>query len=264
MPDLLFSPELNRLVAGQPYTLDGVGMSGSAVLLFDDKVLKIRPAEAETRTEAAVMRWLSGRLPVPRCLYHGEADGTDYLLMSRVPGRMACEPEYLAHPQQLVQTLANSLRQLWQADSSGCPVRWDLDAKLAAAAQRVEQGLVDVEDAEPETFGPGGFADPRQLLQWLQTHRPTEELVLSHGDFCLPNVFLADGQLSGLIDLGRTGLADRWQDIALCWRSLKHNYDGRYGGQTYSNFDPDCLFDALGIRPDREKLRYYLLLDELF
>ena len=84
--------------------------------------------------------------------------------------------------------------------------------------------------------------------------------MLSHGDFCLPNVFVESQQLSGLIDLGRTGVADRWQDIALCWRSLKHNYSGK----VYENFDPDCLFDALGIVPDREKLNYYILLDELF
>ena len=28
--------------------------------------------------------------------------------------------------------------------------------------------------------------------------------------------------------------------------------------------DPDMLSDALGIEPDRENLRYYILLDELF
>ena len=30
------------------------------------------------------------------------------------------------------------------------------------------------------------------------------------------------------------------------------------------DFDPELLFKALGIEPDREKLRYYTLLDELF
>ena len=29
-------------------------------------------------------------------------------------------------------------------------------------------------------------------------------------------------------------------------------------------FDPDGLFDALGLKPDKERLRWYLLLDELF
>lgn len=102
------------------------------------------------------------------------------------------------------------------------------------------------------------------LLSWLEANRPEEELVLSHGDFCLPNIFLEKEKLSGFIDLGRMGLADKWQDIALCYRSLKHNFEGYYGGKVYEGFDPDILFEALGIEPDWQKLNYYILLDELF
>ena len=87
---------------------------------------------------------------------------------------------------------------------------------------------------------------------------------LIHGDFCLPNIFFQGDCLSGMIDLGRAGLADRWQDIALCYRSLKHNYSGKYGGKVYDNYNPDLFFDALGVEPDWEKLKYYILLDELF
>ena len=41
------------------------------------------------------------------------------------------------------------------------------------------------------------------------------------------------------------------------------------GKRYFSNYDdgkadPDMLFDALGIEPDRKKLRFYALLDELF
>ena len=64
--------------------------------------------------------------------------------------------------------------------------------------------------------------------------------------------------------LGDTGIGDKWRDIALCYRSLKHNFDGSYGGKVYPDFDPDMLFEALEIEPDWEKLRYYILLDELF
>lgn len=39
---------------------------------------------------------------------------------------------------------------------------------------------------------------------------------------------------------------------------------GHFGGKVYPDFDPDMLFDALGIEPKPEKLRYYTLLDELF
>ncbi len=70
--------------------------------------------------------------------------------------------------------------------------------------------------------------------------------------------------ISGLIDLGDWGTADRWRDISLCYKSLINNFNGVFGGRAYPGLDPDRLFYHLGIEPDREKLRYYLLLDELF
>ena len=65
--------------------------------------------------------------------------------------------------------------------------------------------------------------------------------VLSHGDFCLPNIFIEDGKVSGLIDLGDTGVNDKWLDIALCYRSLKHNADGTWGKKIYEDVNPDLL-----------------------
>jgi len=260
-----FLPDaLRELLRGQTYWEDTVGLSDSRVLLFPDKVLKIRPVSRESRCEARMMRWLRGRLPVPDCLYHGEAEGTDYLLMTRVPGTMACDEEWMRDPEKLVSALAEALRELWATDITDCPADWSLSHKLAAAEARVAAGNVDLDDVEPETFGESGFQDPAHLLQWLKEHRPEEDPVLSHGDFCLPNVFLEDGRLSGLIDLGRMGVADRWQDLALCYRSLRDNYAGVYTGIVWDGFDPESLFRVLDLSPNWEKIRYYLLLDELF
>jgi len=119
-------------------------------------------------------------------------------------------------------------------------------------------------DAQPDTFGNGGFRDPEELLQWLYDHKPEEQQKLSHGDFCLPNVMLHENGLSGLIDLGKAGISDPWQDIALCFRSLSNNYGGVYNGRSYPGFSSEMLFDALGISPDWDRIRYYILLDELF
>jgi len=264
MNELYLPQELRSLVARKHYAVDDVGMSASKVLIFDDMVLKIQPERQETRTEKRMLSWLDGKLPVPKLVYHTVEEGINYLLMSRIKGKMACDAELMENPGQLVPILAESLKMLWQVDISDCPVRWDLQHKLEKARAAVAAGEVDVENVEPETFGENGFKDPADLLGWLCTNQPPEDLVLSHGDFCLPNVFIDNQRLSGFIDLGRMGVADRWQDIALCWRSLKHNYGGEYGGKVYEDFDPDCLFQALGIEPDREKLRYYILMDELF
>ena len=68
---------------------------------------------------------------------------------------------------------------------------------------------------------------------------------------------------TGFIDLGDAGVGDRWRDLALCHRSLRHNVDGTYG-KVKPGFDADELFRMLDIPKDPEKLRWYLLLDELF
>ena len=30
---------------------------------------------------------------------------------------------------------------------------------------------------------------PKEVMVWLEENKPKEELALSHGDYCLPNVF---------------------------------------------------------------------------
>ena len=50
-------------------------------------------------------------------------------------------------------------------------------------------------------------AKERQIETEIKENQPKNfEPVLSHGDFCLPNVFFNDDEFSGLIDLGGTGV----------------------------------------------------------
>ena len=255
---------IRRYTDGKPFTTDTVGRSGSAVYSFDDMVLKIERDTAQTAASVGMLRWLSGRLPVPEVICHTVRDGKSYLLMSRIKGRISCDRYYLERPQELISALAQAVRMLWSVDISDCPRTRLPDDELADARLRVEQGLIDLDRAEPDTFGEGGFKDPAELLEWLENNRPDTELCLSHGDLCLPNILLDDSRVSGFIDLGDCGAADKWRDLALLHRSIRHNVDGTFGGKVYPGIDADKLFEALGIQPNSEKLRYYLLLDELF
>ena len=49
-----------------------------------------------------------------------------------------------------------------------------------------------------------------------------EVLAVTHGDWCLPNVVVDPEKLTvtGLLDTGRMGRADRYTDLALMNRSL--------------------------------------------
>ena len=264
MKQLHVPPKIKSLIGDKPFAVDDIGMSGNQVLIFEDMVLKIEETSASVQNQVEMMRWLEGKIPVPQVLAHKVENEKSYLLMSRMGGEMSCDTYYLEHPQILLEALACGLKMLWEVDVRDCPRIRDLDAVLEEARVRVKSHLVDMEDAEPETFGEGGFENSEQLLEWLENHCPSFEPVLSHGDFCLPNIFLENGNVKGFIDLGKTGVGDKWNDIALCYRSLKHNFDGTYGGNVYEDFSPDMLFEKLGINPDWDKIKYYLLLDELF
>ena len=239
-------------------------MSGSCITVYENSVLKIEDVTPYTEENIAAMEWLAQRIPSPKIIHHEVLDGKSYLLMSRIPGRMSCDPALLEQPQVVLDALADGLRLLWRTDPTGCPRDRTLPHLLKEARWRVENGLVDMDNVEPETFGPGGFESPVALLQWLESDPVPSVPVLAHGDYCLPNVFLLDGKFSGFVDMGDTGLGEKWRDIALCYRSLRHNYDGSYGGKVYPDFDPNALFDVLGLTPDWPQIKYHLLLDELF
>ena len=243
---------------------DNVGMSNSTVMIFTDKILKIQTLSKESEHEYQILEWLQDKLPVPKVLAYEKDEGKNYLLMTKAPGEMSCTDLYMKNPEQLINLLAEGLKMLWKVDICDFPYKHGLEEKLQMVKNNVQNNLVDMDDVEPETFGENGFENPEHLLNWLMTNKPEEELVFSHGDFCLPNIFLSGEKISGYIDLGMAGTVDKWLDISLCYRSLLHNFEGKYSGKEYQGFRADGLFEKLGIAPDWEKIRYYILLDELF
>lgn len=258
---MLYIPQkIKDIIGNRKYTKDSVGMSDSQVILFDDMVLKIQQSNNETANEVNMLKWLNDILPVPKLIASEIENNTSFILMSKIKGKMLCDNTYTDNPHELLTLLADGLNQLWSIDIKNCPCDNTLSYKLAAARFNVENGLVDIENTEPETFGKDGFSSPLELLEWLEENRPEEELTLTHGDYSLQNIFAEDNGISGFIDLGKAGVADKWQDIAICYRSLKHVF----GKHTNSQLNLDMLFEKLGIDKDEEKLKYYILLDELF
>ncbi len=241
---------------------DGLGKSGAQVLLFDNYVLKIRPAESWDTADVRILEWLDGKAPVPRIAAHEVQNGQDWLLMTRIRGKELCRPEVMDNPVLLLECMAEALHTLWSIPVAGCPFERTVADNLSHAEAAILSGQFDPSDCEPETFGPGGFENPEALLAWLKDHLPPQDRAVTHGDFCLPNLFTDGKRFTGFIDVGNVGAADRWMDLALGWRSLKHNGDGHYG-KVWPDIDPDDLFRAAGVPKDEEKLRYYILLDEL-
>lgn len=70
-----------------------------------------------------------------------------------------------------------------------------------------------------------------------------------HGDFCLPNILVKDGKVSGFIDTEASGLGDAWMDYAWAVWSLEYNLQTKAYTQR--------LLELLGVDFDREKFLKY-------
>lgn len=236
---------------------DRMGMSSSSVYIYQNYVLKIHDIkESSLRKEKDVMIWLKRYIPVPEILLYHETKSYAYLLMSKLDGVMTCDQSVLDQPYEMVSLLAKGLKMLWEIPIEQCPFDATLKNKLNICKHNIDIGDVDVTQAEDDTYGKNGFKDPHDLYDYLVSHQPDEELVFTHSDYCLPNVLVKDNQVVGIIDFDRAGIACKWADIALCVRSIYHNF-GHH--EDYIKH----LFHELKIEPNWDKIRYYILLDEL-
>ena len=254
-------PEAIRIIIdNRLWSEETIGMTDSHVYLMEDMVLKVEPVCEESVNEHRMMTWLQGKLPVPKVLASIAQDGLNYLLTSRLNGHMACATIQLQEREQLIRLLVKGMHKMWHIDITDCPVRNDVSNKLRQAKERIEQNRLDNDDWDAPWLSEIGAQDPETLYKWLSEHRPEQEdWVFSHGDYCLPNVFFEEENITGFVDLGRSGIADKWQDIALCLRSLQYNLNCSDTQTLEREF-----FAELGLEPDYDRLRYYLLLDELF
>jgi len=257
-------PESIRLhLKDASFSLDSLGRSQAQVMLFEDRVLKIEKDCNTSANEFNMMRWLQGRLPVPQIIAADRIGDTRYLLMSRIPGKYLCDASILDDQRRLAEMVAEGLKQMWAVDISTCPTDRTLEAKFREIEEGIRSGAITMDTARQEsTYGLSGFASPAQLFDWLVKHQPEEEKVLSHGDYCLPNIFCNGEGLSGLIDLGCAGIADKWVDIEMVLWSMWANSTGQFGGKV-RQFDRKLLFEALRMDIDEDRLRYYSLLSEL-
>lgn len=246
---------IRKHIEGQVYSQDETGLSGSTVLLLENTVLKIEKYREQLDRAVEMMQWLKGKLPVPEVIEYIVENGFGFLLMTRIEGEMCCSPYYMEHSDEMVTLMAEGLHRLWNIDTTGCPRERTLTYYTEKALKSIRNGRMS-----REALSEFGFETAEEMAEWIENHPVPYEPVLSHGDYCLPNLLLKDRKISGYIDIGDIGITDRYSDIVDCWNSLKNNFGGVFGGKVYENFDPDILFRKLGIKIDPVKFKYCRLI----
>jgi aminoglycoside phosphotransferase len=209
-------------------------------------VLKIAPGLVP---EERRLRWLKDKLPVPEVVATASQDGTDYLLMTRLPGVDGSDDRVHRDGGRFVELLAEALRTVHAVPTADCPFSATVDSLLEIAEQRVSQGVLETSDFPAHYLG----RSPRELLQALHELRLSDEgAVFTHGDASLPNVLFHRGQVSGFIDLGLAGIADPYRDLGLAARSLTRNMGGKWVRP---------FLEAYGAPMDERRIEFFILLD---
>ncbi|PKK93468.1 MAG: hypothetical protein CVV61_04465 [Tenericutes bacterium HGW-Tenericutes-6] len=233
-----------------------LGMSTASVFLCDDIVLKMDQTSYEISHEIDVLRKLEPLEITPRLIDFIEEKSMIYAIIQKLEGEDLSQSTHLKDPIRLIDLLIEGLHILWSIPTSNLDINYTLDDKLKEAEKRINEGLVDHNDFD-ESIIKNRFSSAHEILQHLKTHQPIiKDLVLSHGDYCLPNICATHKKVTGFIDLGRVGLDSKHQDIALCARSILYNLE--------DDIYQKMFYEKLNIPIDFDLIDYYLLLDELF
>lgn len=208
----------------------------------------------DLRDERDRVDWLAGtRLPGATVVDWLESSSGACLMTTAVPGVPGTSLPASLHLKAM-ESLGRTLRELHSLRD--CPFTRPLSSVIALAADVVRRDAVNPAFLTDEWR----LLSSEELLARVVAERPYIEagvdLAVCHGDACLPNVFFDPDtvEVTGLIDLGRLGIADRYSDLALITIQLHDEWSA----------DPAPFLAAYGLpHPDQRRLDFYRLLDPL-
>lgn len=209
---------------------------------------------ADLLAERNRVQWLAGTgLPGAAVVDWLESGDGACLLTSAVPGVPGGALPALAH-RGAMDSLGRVLRDLHSL--TDCPFERPVTSVIATAEDVVRRGAVNLSFLTDEWRK----VEPAELIAQVVAERlyveSVAELVVCHGDACLPNVFFDPTTLevTGLTDVGPLGIADRYSDLALTTIQLVDEWSA----------DSAPFLSAYGLAdPDQRRLRFFRLLDPL-
>jgi len=216
-----------KIAGGRPVELVWRNELGGLTFRVDDRFVKWNPHRTgiDLERERVRLEWIAGRHPAPRVIASGSDAEAQWLVSAAVPGECAVGDTWRARRPEAIRAVAMGLRAIHAIPIDDFPPAWTSEVWVG----RTPGSL----GTRPHLDGP----------------------VLVHGDACAPNTLISSaGEWTGNVDFGDLAVGDRWADLAIASLSLDWNFGEGHQGE---------LFDAYGIGPDEERIRYYRALWDL-
>ena len=251
---------LTKWVSGFTLEKDTIGASTTVVYQLKSEnnpsyFLKVNQGNlgSNLRLEGEILSWLEGKLPCPRFVSYRRYKTFEYLLITKIKGTASFICSNEEERRRTIKILVEGLNLIHSLDINNCPFDRTLNFELENAKCRMLQGFVNENNFDSPRLGRTAESLYDELL--LKSPK-TEDLVFTHGDYCLPNILINEGKLGGFIDWEKAGISDRYQDIALCLRSVIYNFGEEWG----PIFLDELNFGSI----DYQKIEFYQILDEFY
>jgi kanamycin kinase len=186
-----------------------------------DRFIKWNPRSTgiDLDRERVRLQWIAARHPAPRLVDWGDDELAQWVMTVALPGDCAVGDTWRARRSEAIRAIATGLRTIHAIAIDDFPQDWTSQVWVGQRPKSL--GIA------PEIDGP----------------------VIVHGDACAPNTLIADsGEWVGHVDFGDLAVGDRWADLAIASLSLDWNFGEGHQAE---------FFDAYGIEPDEERIRYY-------
>ena len=235
-----------------------IGCSGDSVkeIVKNDKTYYLKKAKGNKLDKEYYMFNYLSELHLAPKIVEFKFDGEySYLFTEKLSGDMICCDEIFDDMNHVIELAAKAINILQSIDVDTCHFYNNLNIKLRTAKYNIEHGLVKTEDMSEESQK--RFGSVERAYEYLVNNKIVEEkLVFSHGDLSIPNIFYENEEITGFVDLGDSGIADMWFDIAILVKSLRKNYE--------TDEAEKYLFKLLGIEPKYDIIDYYIILTDVF
>ena len=217
------------------------------------KILPSNDAEI-LKTEAEKVRWASDVLPVANKAFVKTLPGMSVLLTRTLDGNPSFDLAGILPSDKLIAGITEATNRLRSALTANVPFNapeWTRPdgiernlGKLAVSKQKHRQlhpdfsrlTLTELRDIVDQ--GPGDQAK-----------------VLTHGDWCMPNVLMnQEGQVTGIVDLGELHVGDEKLDPAIMSWTIRANM---------GNLWEDSYLDSLNLTSQDAGINYQRLIYDL-